>query len=182
MYAVYEIEMITLFQGNNFTTNSRPSGYTFPVTWKNTQLPFINSSFYLMGWRIDNTAKWLSFDARINSVTLTGATFYFNPSTYSQIVYAQFGLILLKNKPGIVKMIYVGRLLIIKFIIAFWGMVLPLKHYHSQLEQLSELIQPFIKQKQSFRLLLCHTLDHIIGLKLYSSHVSPLSLIQVNKT
>lgn len=106
--------MITIFQTATTPSLYQSSGYTFPLTWTVSQPTILNSSFYLLGWKIITPQKWLSYDASLTSVTSSGATLYFNPSNYSEVLYVQFGIVLLLPCSGVTRLIYHGRLLIIK--------------------------------------------------------------------
>lgn len=110
--------MITIFQTSTVPSLYQSSGYTFPITWTTPQPAILNSSYYLMGWKIITAKKWLSYEASLISVTASGATLYFNPSNYSEVLYVQFGIVLLLPCPGVTRLIYHGRLFIIKNIIA----------------------------------------------------------------
>ena len=105
--------MITIFQSATTPSLYQSSGYTFPITWITPQPTILNSSFYLLGWKIITPQRWLSYDASLNSVTASGATLYFNPSNYSEVLYVQFGIVLLLPCSGVTRLIYHGRLLII---------------------------------------------------------------------
>lgn len=121
--------MITIFQTATTPSLYQSSGYTFSISWVNPQPNILNSSFYLLGWKIVTPKKWLSYDASLTSVTPIGGTLYFNPSTYSEVLYVQFGLVLLLPCTGVTRLIYHGRLFIIKNIIA-----------HSDLLELERLL------------------------------------------
>lgn len=70
-----------------------------------------------MGWDISTDNGLLGFDAKLRSVTSTNAELYFNPAIDSKVLNVDFGLVLLVNQPGMVRLIYVGRHITTKCII-----------------------------------------------------------------
>ena len=57
--------------------------------------------------------KVLSFEAKISSISSTNANFYFKFDSHSEIIYGQFGIVMLLPCSGFIRLLHFGRLFII---------------------------------------------------------------------
>lgn len=109
----FRLEIFKIFTNSTALIPYSAAGFNFPVTWNTAQTGFTNYSYYLVGFKMQTAKKVLSFDAKITSISSTNANFYFKFDSHSEIIYGQFGIVLLKPCPGFVRLIHFGRLYII---------------------------------------------------------------------
>ncbi len=109
-----KVENFDIFTGSTTPASYSSSGYTFPVTWSSNQTSFTNYSFYLVGFKLQSAGKVLTYEAKILNISSTGATFYFKFFSHSQIVYGQFGIIMLKPCSRMLRLIHFCRFIITK--------------------------------------------------------------------
>ena len=107
------LETFKIFSSSTSLIPYSASGFDFPITWNTAQPTFTNYSYYLVGFKMQTARNVLSFDAKITSISSTMANFYFKFDSHSQIVYGQFGIILLKPCTGLIRLIHLCRSLII---------------------------------------------------------------------
>jgi hypothetical protein len=107
------LEMFKIFVNSTTLIPYSASGFNFPVTWNSAQAGFTNYSYYLVGFKMQTALKVLSFDAKITSISSTNANFYFKFDSHSEIIYGQFGIVLLKPCPGFIRLLHFGRFYII---------------------------------------------------------------------
>ena len=100
MYLQFNLDQTVLW-GNtssavNLPTTSPTTGYPFTLTWANTHLNLISSSYALSGVKMVDVNKPLSFTATLNANPM-GGIFTYIPDSVSSIVYAAFSIVLINS-------------------------------------------------------------------------------------
>jgi hypothetical protein len=107
------LELFKIFSTSTALIPYSASGFNFAVTWNTPQPSFTSYSYYLAGFKMKTALKVLSFEAKITSISSTNANFYFKFDSHSEIIYGQFGIVMLLPCSGFIRLLHFGRLFII---------------------------------------------------------------------